>query len=74
METLSVIGVPPNATLGPEKLREMVLDRNHMQKDFLDQWMATDNEDDDPIDGLISPIAVAPATRLDQDPTFSLAL
>lgn len=64
-------GVPSNATLGPEKLREMILERNQLQKDFLDQWMATDNRtegDSSPIDGLISPIAVAPAPRLQQDP------
>lgn len=63
-------GQPPNATLGPEALRSLILQRNQAQKDFLDQWMATDNNSSGPIDGLISPIAAAPATRLQQDPTL----
>lgn len=64
-------GKPPNATLGPEKLRSFILDRNHAQKEFLDQWMGRDTEDHRPIDGLISPIAVAPAAPLQQDPTLT---
>jgi amidase len=63
-------GKPPNAKLGPEKFRTLHLQRNQAQKDFLDQWMDTDSDSRGPIDGLISPIAVAPAPPLRQDPAL----
>lgn len=60
-----------NATdndLDAEALRSIVLKRNQLQKDYLDQWISTG-----PIDGLISPVAVAAAFRLQLEPTLTYA-
>lgn len=54
--------------LDAEALRNMVLKRNQLQKDHLDQWISAGS-----IDGLISPVAVAAAFRLQLEPTLTYA-
>ncbi|KAK2763060.1 hypothetical protein FQN54_009693 [Arachnomyces sp. PD_36] len=61
---------PPNAMVGPEEFSQMVPQRNQARKQFLDQWMAAASKDYGPIDGLISPIAAAPAAPLHEDPVL----
>ncbi|EER23269.1 acetamidase, putative [Coccidioides posadasii C735 delta SOWgp] len=51
---------PPELT--PAKLRELILSRNQLQKDMLDQWRETN------VDGIIGPVAVPAAARLQMDP------
>lgn len=55
---------PNGPRLGPDKLREMILKRNQLQKDYLDRWMATQKDNERPIDGIISPVAPTAANRL----------
>lgn len=55
---------PNGPGLGPDKLREMILKRNQLQKDYLDRWMATQKDNERPIDGIISPVAPTAANRL----------
>ncbi|KAI5306008.1 hypothetical protein KEM56_002558 [Ascosphaera pollenicola] len=45
-----------NVGIDAAKLREIIITRNTIQKDFLDKWMATKTETDGPIDGLIYPV------------------
>ncbi|KAI1939307.1 Sterol 3-beta-glucosyltransferase [Ophidiomyces ophidiicola] len=54
-------GAPPPA-LTATKLRELVIKRNQLQKDHLDQWMKTG------VDGVIAPVAVTTPARLRMDP------
>lgn len=51
--------------LTPAKLRELIINRNQLQKDQLDQWKVTK------VDGLIAPVAVTAAARLRMDPQLS---
>ncbi|EEP81956.1 hypothetical protein UREG_06821 [Uncinocarpus reesii 1704] len=48
--------------LTPAKLRELIINRNQLQKDNLDQWRATG------VDGVIAPANVPAAARLQMDP------
>ena len=50
--------------LGPAKLREMIIKRNELQKKYLDQWMATQESAERPMDGIIWPVAPTAANRL----------
>jgi amidase len=50
--------------LGPEKLREMILRRNQLQKDFLDRWQATQEGAERPLDGVICAASPTAANRL----------
>lgn len=50
--------------LGPAKLRELILQRNGLQKKYLDRWLETRTGADGPMDGLIWPVAPTPANRL----------
>lgn len=48
--------------LTPAKLRELIINRNQLQKDNLDQWR------NEKVDGLIAPVNVPAAARLQMDP------
>lgn len=50
--------------LGPAKLRELILQRNGLQKKYLDRWMETRKGAGGPMDGIIWPVAPTPANRL----------
>ncbi|EEH05571.1 acetamidase [Histoplasma capsulatum G186AR] len=52
--------------LDPAKLRRMIVERNQLQKDFLDRWMATRTDSGGPIDAIIAPVAPSGAPRLGQ--------
>ncbi|KAK2741577.1 hypothetical protein FQN57_005560 [Myotisia sp. PD_48] len=73
MKFLFPNGKPGGTGLGPEKLRQLIIRRNQIQKDHLDQWMGTASKNRGPIDGLISPIHVAPAPRLSSTPELVYA-
>lgn len=47
-----------------EKLRNMILRRNALQKEYLDRWMATRTDTLGPMDCIIAPVAVSAAPRL----------
>lgn len=49
-----------HGTLGPTKLREMIIKRNSFQKAYLDKWSATATDGKGPMDGII--IAASPWT------------
>ncbi|KAK2746972.1 hypothetical protein FQN57_002544 [Myotisia sp. PD_48] len=50
--------------LGPERLREMILRRNQLQKDYLDRWVATKTDTLGPMDCIVSPVAATASARL----------
>lgn len=52
--------------LDPAKLRQMIVKRNQLQKNFLDRWMATRTDSGGPIDAIIAPVAPSGAPRLGQ--------
>lgn len=58
-----------HGTLGPTKLREMIANRNALQKRYLDRWSATATDGKDAMDGLIvaSSIWTAPRLGITQD-------
>ncbi|EEP79790.1 hypothetical protein UREG_04636 [Uncinocarpus reesii 1704] len=64
MERMFAGGKASGGKLGPEKLREMILRRNQLQKDYLDRWLATKTETAGPMDCIIAPVAAASAARL----------
>ncbi|KAI5284818.1 hypothetical protein KEM54_001050 [Ascosphaera aggregata] len=49
----------------PAKLRDLIVKRNAIQKEYLDQWMATRTASEGPIDGLIFPVNPYAAQPLD---------
>jgi len=51
-------------TLGPTKLREMIVKRNALQKAYLDRWSATATDGKGPMDGIIIASAPWSAPRL----------
>ena len=51
-------------TLGPTKLREMIMKRNTFQKIYLDRWSATVADGKGPMDGIIIPASPWTAPRL----------
>jgi amidase len=51
-------------TLGPTKLRQMILKRNALQKAYLDRWTATGKGTKRPMDGIILPSSPWTAPRL----------
>lgn len=57
-----------SSTTGPgltaATLRSMIAQRNQLQKDYLDRWMATKTVTSGPIDGIIAPVAPAATPRL----------
>lgn len=53
-----------HGTLGPTKLREMITNRNTLQKRYLDRWNATAGDGKGPMDGLICPASTWTAPRL----------
>ncbi|KAM5438184.1 putative amidase [Microsporum canis] len=46
------------------KLSDMIIERNNLQRQYLDRWMATRTDTAGPMDCIIAPAAVAPAARL----------
>jgi len=48
----------------PAKLRQMIIKRNQLQKDYLDRWVATQKNGEPLMDGIISPVAPLAANRL----------
>jgi amidase len=52
--------------VGPTKMRMMNLQRNALQKAYLDAWMATATADKEPLDGIIMPVSPWAAPRLGQ--------
>lgn len=54
------------ANVGPTKMRMMNLQRNALQKAYLDRWMATATSGKGPIDGVISAVSPWAAPRLGQ--------
>lgn len=52
--------------VGPTKMRMMNIQRNALQKAYLDAWMATATKDKGPLDGIIMPISPWAAPRLGQ--------
>ncbi|KAF3490850.1 acetamidase [Arthroderma uncinatum] len=59
--------------LSAVKLSEMIIKRNSLQKQYLDRWMATETDASGPMDCIISPVAVAPASRLGYGETVQYA-
>jgi amidase len=53
-----------HGTLGPTKLREMILQRNAFQKSYLDRWSATAKDGKAVMDGIICPASCWTAPRL----------
>jgi len=53
-----------HGTLGPTKLREMIKNRNALQKRYLDRWSATATDGKTAMDGLILPNSIWTAPRL----------
>jgi len=51
-------------TLGPTKLRQMIVKRNAFQKDYLDRWSATAKDGKPVMDGIILPASPWAAPRL----------
>jgi amidase len=51
-------------TLGPTKLRGMIVRRNALQKKYLDRWMATAGDGKGPMDAIICPSSPWTAPRL----------
>ncbi|EER27006.1 Amidase family protein [Coccidioides posadasii C735 delta SOWgp] len=64
MQRMFAGGKSSGGKLGPEKLREMILRRNQLQKDYLDRWLATKTATAGPMDCIITPVAAAAAARL----------
>jgi amidase len=50
--------------LNPGKLRDMIVKRNQLQKDYLDRWVATGKDGGRTMDGIIAPVAAPAANRL----------
>lgn len=46
------------------KPSDMIIERNGLQRAYLDRWMATKTDTAGPMDCIIAPAAVAPAARL----------
>ncbi|EFQ97015.1 acetamidase [Nannizzia gypsea CBS 118893] len=46
------------------KLSDMIIERNGLQRAYLERWMATKTDTAGPMDCIIAPAAVAPAARL----------
>ncbi len=59
-----------HGTLGPTKLREMIIERNAFQKRYLDRWSATATDGKGAMDAIIAPTSVwtAPRLGITQDP------
>ena len=53
-----------NGTLGPTKLRQMIIKRNALQKSYLDRWSATGKDGKQAMDGIILPTSPWTAPRL----------
>lgn len=53
-------------TLGPTRLREMILKRNAFQKAYLDRWQATEKDGKGLMDAIICPASTWTAPRLGQ--------
>lgn len=53
-----------HGTLGPTKLRQMIIQRNAFQKAYLDRWNATSNDGNKVMDGIILPTSPWTAPRL----------
>ena len=53
-----------NGTLGPTKLRQMIIKRNALQKAYLDRWSATGKDGKQAMDGIILPTSPWTAPRL----------
>ena len=52
--------------VGPTKMRQMNMQRNALQKAYLDRWMATATTEKGPIDGVIMAVSPWAAPRLGQ--------
>ncbi|KAK2873896.1 hypothetical protein FQN49_002007 [Arthroderma sp. PD_2] len=61
---LSFSSCDNNDGLDAVKLSDMILERNNLQRRYLDRWMATKTATSGPMDCIISPVAVSPAPRL----------
>lgn len=55
-----------SGTLGPTKLRDMILKRNAFQKSYLDRWQATEKDRKGLMDAIICPASTWTAPRLGQ--------
>jgi amidase len=53
-----------HGTLGPTKLRQMIIKRNALQKAYLDRWSATGKDGKGVMDGIILPTSPWTAPRL----------
>lgn len=55
-----------DGTLGPTKLREMIIKRNSLQKAYLDRWQDTEKDGKGLMDAIICPASTWSAPRLGQ--------
>lgn len=66
MEPYAAAAKGGEANVGPTKMRFMNLQRNALQKAYLDRWMATATAEKGPVDGVIMATAPWAAPRLGQ--------
>jgi amidase len=66
MEGYAAAAKGGEANVGPTKMRHMNMQRNALQKAYLDRWMATATADKGPIDGVICALSPWAAPRLGQ--------